>query len=63
VEVHTCDTDIIYVLTGTATLVTGGTVVGGGETAPEEIRGTSVDGGETRALHVTATVNPASARP
>jgi glc operon protein GlcG len=50
VEVHTRDTDIIYVLTGTATLVTGGTMVGGKETAPEEIRGTSVDGGETRAL-------------
>ena len=29
VEVHTKDTDIIYVLTGTATFVTGGTMVGG----------------------------------
>jgi glc operon protein GlcG len=50
VEVHTHDTDIIYVLTGTATFVTGGTMVGGKETASEELRGTSVDGGETRAL-------------
>jgi glc operon protein GlcG len=49
-EVHTKDTDIIYVLTGTATFVTGGTVVGGKETASEEIRGSGVDGGETRAL-------------
>ncbi len=50
VEIHTRDTDIIYVLTGTATFVTGGTMVGGRETAPEEIRGGSVEGGETRTL-------------
>lgn len=50
VEVHTQDTDIIHVLTGSATFVTGGTVVGGQETAPEEIRGTSVVGGDTRTL-------------
>lgn len=51
VEVHTKDTDIFHILTGTATLVTGGTVVGGKEIAPEEIRGTSLTGGETRTLH------------
>lgn len=50
VEVHTKDTDIIHVLTGTATLVTGGTIVGGKDTGPEEIRGTSVAGGETRTI-------------
>lgn len=50
VEVHTRDTDIIHVLTGTATLVTGGALAGGRETAPEEIRGASIDGGETRTL-------------
>jgi quercetin dioxygenase-like cupin family protein len=50
VEIHTRDTDIIYVLTGTATFVTGGTIVGGRETAPEEIRGPSVEGGDTRTL-------------
>lgn len=50
VEVHTKDTDIIHVLTGTATLVTGGTMVGGKETAPEEFRGASVEGGETRTI-------------
>ncbi len=49
-EIHTKDTDIIYVLTGTATFVTGGTIVGARETAAEEIRGASVEGGETRAL-------------
>lgn len=50
VEVHTKDTDIMHVLSGKATLVTGGTMVGGKETAPEEIRGTSIEGGETRAV-------------
>jgi glc operon protein GlcG len=50
VEVHGEDTDIIHVLTGTATFVTGGTMAGGKEVAPEEVRGTSIDGGETRTL-------------
>ncbi len=50
VEVHTQDTDIIYMLEGTATLVTGGTVVDGEPIGPEEIRGKDVKGGETRRL-------------
>lgn len=50
VEIHTQDTDIIYVLSGSATLVTGGTIAGARETASEEIRGVSVEGGETRTL-------------
>jgi len=50
VEVHTKDTDIIHVLTGTATFVTGGTMVGGKGIEPEEIRGTSVEGGLTRTI-------------
>jgi glc operon protein GlcG len=49
-EVHVRDIDIIYVLEGTSTLVTGGTVVDGKTTAPEEIRGASIRGGETRRL-------------
>ena len=50
VEVHVKDTDIIYMLEGTTTFVTGGTMVGGKTTAPDEIRGSSVNGGETRTL-------------
>ena len=46
VEVHNLDTDIFYMLSGTATLVTGGTTVEPKTTAPEEIRGKSIDGGE-----------------
>ncbi len=49
-EVHTKDTDIIYVLEGKATLVTGGTVVEGKETGPEEIRGKEISGGDPRSI-------------
>jgi glc operon protein GlcG len=49
-EVHELDADIIYVLEGSATFVTGGTVEGGKTTAPSEIRGTSITNGETRRI-------------
>jgi glc operon protein GlcG len=49
-EVHTYDTDVIYVLDGTATFVTGGNVIDPKTTAPGEIRGASIEGGETRQL-------------
>jgi quercetin dioxygenase-like cupin family protein len=49
-EVHAKDTDIIYVLDGSTTFVTGGTVVDGKPTAPGEIRGSAVRDGETRRL-------------
>jgi glc operon protein GlcG len=49
-EVHEKDTDILYVLAGTATLVTGGKVVDAKSTAPDEVRGARIDGGETRQL-------------
>jgi mannose-6-phosphate isomerase-like protein (cupin superfamily) len=47
-EVHVDDTDIIYVLEGSATFVTGGILVGGSETAPGEIRGKAIEGGTSR---------------
>lgn len=49
-EVHELDTDIIYVLEGTATFVTGGKSVEAKMTAPNEFRGSGVEGGETRNL-------------
>ncbi len=49
-EVHSKDTDIIYVIDGTATFVTGGTVVDGKTTATDELRGVSISNGATRAL-------------
>jgi uncharacterized protein GlcG (DUF336 family)/quercetin dioxygenase-like cupin family protein len=49
-EVHEQDTDVIYVLEGTATFVTGGKVIEGKEVAAGEVRGASIDGGETHQL-------------
>ena len=49
-EVHGLDTDIIYVVEGTATIVTGGTAVETKTIAPDEIRGTRIEGGQTRQL-------------
>ena len=46
------DTDIAYILQGSATLVTSGVAVGVKETGPEEFRGTAIEGGETRELKV-----------
>lgn len=51
-EIHTLDTDIVYVLEGTATLVTGGTAVEPKTIAPNELRGKYIEGGETRKLVV-----------
>jgi glc operon protein GlcG len=49
-EVHSLDADIIYVLEGSATFVTGGTVVDGKTVEPNEIRGSSIEGGETHRI-------------
>ena len=49
-EVHALDTDIVYVLQGTATFVTGGTVVDSKTTSPNEIRGASIRSGQTYKL-------------
>jgi quercetin dioxygenase-like cupin family protein len=48
VEVHTKDTDIFYILEGSALFATGGTMAGGKETAPGEVRGASMGGGVVR---------------
>jgi len=49
-ELHEKDADIIYVQDGSATFVTGGTVVEGKMTAQGEIRGKEINGGETRTI-------------
>lgn len=49
-EVHFNDTDVIYVIDGAATFVTGGEVVEAKQTARDETRGTEIRGGETRRL-------------
>lgn len=50
VEVHTRDTDIAYILQGSATLVTGGSALDLKAIGPEELRGSGIRGGETRRL-------------
>jgi glc operon protein GlcG len=50
VEIHEQDTDIIHVLSGSATFVTGGALQDGKATGPGEIRGTMLAGGEARTL-------------
>lgn len=49
-EVHVKDADLIYVIEGSATFVTGGRVVEGKTIAPDEIRGASIVEGQTRHL-------------
>lgn len=49
-EVHVRDTDVIYVLEGTATLVTGGRVVDAKTVAPDELRGAAIEDGTDRTI-------------
>lgn len=49
-EVHTKDTDIIYVLQGRAVFVTGGKAEGLRLVAPDEWRGSRIEGGDTHDL-------------
>jgi glc operon protein GlcG len=49
-EIHTRDTDVIYVLDGTATFITGGETVEAKATAPDELRGSSIRNGQTRQI-------------
>lgn len=50
VEIHEFDTDIVYVLKGSATLITGGKPVAAKTIAPHEFRAPDVEGGEMRKL-------------
>ena len=47
-EIHTRDTDIVYVLEGDATLITGGKAVQTKTIALDEIRGSAIEGGQVR---------------
>lgn len=50
-EVHERDTDVMYVLRGSATLVTGGKLsADAAPVAPGEIRAASIEGGESRSV-------------
>ncbi len=49
-EVHAHETDIFYIVAGSATVVIGGELVGASETTPGEIRAASLRGGESRRI-------------
>lgn len=49
-ELHEKDMDIFYILQGSATFVTGGKMVDAKTTAPGELRGSGIEGGESRTL-------------
>lgn len=49
-EVHDTETDVFYVMEGSATFVTGGTIVDAKTTAPGQIRGTGITGGTNHML-------------
>ena len=49
-EVHADQTDIFYVVEGSATFVTGGTVIDGRSAGPGQILGTGIQGGQSHAL-------------
>lgn len=51
VEVHDKETDVMYIVDGSATVVTGGKMIGGKQTGPGQIRGKEIQGGETQ--HMT----------
>ena len=50
VEVHEKETDIFYVTQGEATFVTGGKMIGGKVSRPNQLLGTDIEGGETHHL-------------
>jgi glc operon protein GlcG len=49
-EIHTHETDVIHVLSGEAVFVTGGKAIDAKQTAPDEYRGSAIEGGESRKL-------------
>jgi len=49
-EIHTHATDVIYVVEGSATFITGGFARDAKEIAPGEIRGSAIEGGETHQI-------------
>lgn len=52
VEVHNTQVDVITVLSGDGTLLVGGTMTGGHDSAPNEIRGKSLTGAERHPMAV-----------
>jgi unsaturated rhamnogalacturonyl hydrolase len=49
-ELHEKDTDVFYIVQGSATFVTGGKMLDPKTTAPGEVRGSGIEGGQTLTL-------------
>jgi mannose-6-phosphate isomerase-like protein (cupin superfamily) len=49
-ELHETQADLIVVQSGHATIIVGGRILNGKRTAPNEIRGTSIEGGDRQSL-------------
>jgi len=49
-EFHEKQADLIVIQSGQATIIVGGKIINGKTTAPNEIRGTSIEGGEKQSL-------------
>ena len=63
VEIHAKETDIFYIVDGSATFVTGGTMVGGKETRPNQMLGTDITGGQTHQLKKGDFISHSGRRP
>jgi mannose-6-phosphate isomerase-like protein (cupin superfamily) len=50
VEVHDKETDVLYIMDGEATFVSGGTMIGGKVSRPDQHLGTNIQGGTTQKL-------------
>ncbi len=62
-EIHKTVVDIFVVQSGRANLLVGGTLIGGKETGPGEIRGTAISGAERRQLAAGDIVHIPAAMP
>ncbi len=49
-ELHEKDTDVFYIVQGSATFITGGKMVDPKTTAPGEVRGSGIEGGQSQTL-------------
>jgi mannose-6-phosphate isomerase-like protein (cupin superfamily) len=49
-ELHEKDTDVFYIVEGSATFVTGGKMLDAKTTGPGEVRGSGIEGGRTQTL-------------
>src|ERR1035438_763883 len=50
-ELHETQSDILFIRSGDASIIIGGTIPGAHPTTANEIRGPKIEGGETQALH------------